>query len=662
MMSARSAIVIDSKRSPDGVPPEASAAALVSRAAAAVDRSRPSRESDRRQRQVRAAETRLLYENANTGSAVTIVIASLLAYALWDLVPRAIVSAWLLFVVLVSTARFVLAYRYQQANPDDAENSRWNAAFVVGVALAAAGWGVGALVLFPSGRPMSEMLVVFAVGGMMLGGASLLAARPEAFLMFLLPTGFLTVLRLAFEGDGDHLIMGFLGAVFTVATAVTTWRFHRAIETSFMLRFDNHDLIDSLQTAKRSADALNRDLELRVRDRTAKLTAADHRKDRFLATLAHELRNPLASIRFALEALKGETPPASDARAREIMDRQVGQLVRLVDDLLDVSRITADKIRLRREPLDLARVVTTAVESIDPLVTTSEQTLDVQLPSTPVWIDGDGTRLVQVLVNILNNASKFTSPGGRISLTAERELASAVVRVRDTGVGIGADVLPRVFDMFHQEEPSLDGPNAGLGIGLALARRLVEMHEGHIDIRSPGTGQGTEVEIRLPATAAPAASAVARHTSPVAAQHSLRVLIVEDNRDAAEMLRLMVSLYGHTTLVAHDGAAALTAAIRFAPDVIFLDIGLPVMNGYEVARTLRGMPQFNRVHIAAVTGWGQEEDRRKAREAGCDSHFTKPLSPETLEDLLAATAQRLLEGLPAAGTPRTRLADSGDAF
>ena len=175
------------------------------------------------------------------------------------------------------------------------------------------------------------------------------------------------------------------------------------------------------------------------------------------------------------------------------MDRQVGQLVRLVDDLLDVSRITADKIRLRREPLDLARVVTTAVESIDPLVTTSEQTLDVQL--TPVWIDGDGTRLVQVLVNILNNASKFTSPA-RISATAERrKFARAVVRVRDTGVGIGADVLPRVFDMFHQEEPSLDGPNAGLGIGLALARRLVEMHEGHIDIRSRGTGQGTEVDI-----------------------------------------------------------------------------------------------------------------------------------------------------------------------
>jgi signal transduction histidine kinase/CheY-like chemotaxis protein len=661
-MSTRSAIVLDSERSPEGISHDATAAQSPSAAAEAVDRSRPSRERDQRQLQVRAAETRLLYENANTGSAVTIVIASLLAYALWDLVPRVVISAWLLWVVLVSASRFVLAYRYQQANPDDAENRRWNAAFVVGVALAAAGWGVGAIVLYPSGRPMIEILVVFAVGGMMLGGASLLAARPEAFLMFLLPTGFLTALRLAFEGDGDHLIMGFLGAVFTVATAVTTWRFHRAIETSFMLRFDKQDLIESLQAAKRNADVVNRELELRVHDRTAKLTAADQRKDRFLATLAHELRNPLASIRFALEALRVETTATTAARAREVMDRQVGQLVRLVDDLLDVSRITADKIQLRREPIDLAPIVATAAESIAPLVVEADQTLDVRLPSTPVWIDGDATRLVQVLVNILNNASKFTPPGGRISLTAERELESVVLRVRDTGVGIGAGVLPRVFDMFHQEEPSLDRPTGGLGIGLTLARRLVEMHDGQIDIRSAGTSQGTEVEIRLPTTAAPAASAVARDASPPAAPHSLRVLIVEDNRDAAEMLQLLVSLSGHATLVAHDGAAALTSAIRFAPHVIFLDIGLPVMNGYEVARTLRGMPQFKHVLIAAVSGWGQEEDRRKAREAGCNSHFTKPLSPETLEDLLAETARRVLEGLPAAGTPRTRLADSGEAF
>src|SRR4029079_1477271 len=252
---------------------------------------------------------------------------------------------------------------------------------------------------------------------------------------------------------------------------------------------------------------------------------------------------------------------------------------------------------------DLERVVATALESIAPLAEAADLTLDVQLPSTPVWINGDTTRLVQVLVNVLNNAAKFTPPGGRISFTAEQQSGSVVMRIRDTGVGISPDVLPRVFDMFHQEEPVLDRSTGGLGIGLTLARRLVEMHEGRIVISSAGTGHGTEVEIHLPTTIVPAATAVAVGQRPVAATANLRVLIVEDNRDAAEMLNLAVSLLGHVTLVAHDGAAALTAAAQFRPDVIFLDIGLPVMDGYAVARTLRGMPEFNHVHIAAVTGW-----------------------------------------------------------
>jgi signal transduction histidine kinase len=589
---------------------------------------------------VHAAELRLLYENATTGSAAAIVIAALLAYAQWDVVPRSIISTWLVYVVVVSAARFELTRRYWRASPDDAANRRWNTAFVVGTALAAAGWGLGAIVLYPTGRPMNEIMVVFAVGGVMLGGASLLAGRKEAFLTFLVPTGFLTALRVASVGDADHLVMGLLGALFTVATVITTWRFHLAIESSLMLRFDNHDLIASLQTAKNEADALNRDLELRVRDRTAKLIEADQRKNEFLATLAHELRNPLAPIRFALEHLKGDVPPATAVRARDVIERQVGQLVRLVDDLVDVSRITANKIQLRREPLDLARLMTTAVESIAPLATMADHTLDVQMPSTPLAVNGDGVRLVQVFANVLNNAVKFTPRGGHIWFTADRQSNEAVVRVRDTGVGIAVDVLPRVFDMFHQAEPVLDRSTGGLGVGLTLVRRLVEMHEGRIDIRSRGTGQGTEVEIRLPITAEPAATAAADTAPPVGATGSLRVLIVEDNPDAAEMLELTVLRLGHVTRLARDGASALTAAAEFAPDVIFLDIGLPVMNGYAVARTLRGMPAFNHVHIAAVTGWGKEEDRQKAREAGCDSHFTKPLSPSMLEDLLATvTAQ-----------------------
>jgi signal transduction histidine kinase/ActR/RegA family two-component response regulator len=619
-------------------------------------------EGDRRRQQVRAAEIRLLYENGCTGTVATIVIASILAYAQRDVVPRAIVIAWLLCVLLVAAARFATLRSFRRASPADSDIGRWNTAFVAGAALAAAGWGAGAIALYPPGGPMNQVFVVFAVGGVMLGGASLLAARPEAFLTFLLPTGFLTALRLASEGDERHLMMGVLAAVFTIATVMTTWRFHRAIESSFRLRFDNHDLIESLQAAKDEAESLNRDLELRVRDRTARLLEADQRKDEFLATLAHELRNPLAPIRFALEALKADAPPAAQARARDVIERQIRQLVRLVDDLLDLSRITANKIQLRREPLQLAALMATAVESITPLAAAAGHTLHAELPPAPVRVDGDGARLVQVFANVLNNAVKFTPPGGRIWFTADAHADEAIVRIRDTGVGIAPDALPRVFDMFHQGEPVLDRSTSGLGIGLTLARRLVEMHDGRIDIDSAGKGQGTSVEIRLPLAAAPPATAVASDQPPAEAARNLRVLIVEDNPDAAEMLELAVSRLGHATALAHDGAAAIQSATRFQPDVILLDIGLPVMNGYTVARTLRGMPGFSRVHIAAVTGWGQDEDRRKARDAGCDTHFTKPLSPAALEDLLAAIARRVPEGHGAAGTPRTRLGDSGGAF
>jgi signal transduction histidine kinase/ActR/RegA family two-component response regulator len=613
---------------------------------------------------VRAAETRLLYENAGTGTIVTILIATLLAYAQSGDISRVALSIWLLYMLLVAAARLLLARRYWRVLPRTTESDYWNVAFTVGVALAAAGWAAAAVVLSSPARPMNETFLVFVVGGVMLGGASLLAARPEAFLTFLLPTGLVTALRLAAIGDEAHLMMGFLGALFTAATVATTWRFHRVIEFSFKLRFDNDDLIESLQTAKQQADALNRDLEMRVSDRTAKLVEADQRKDEFLAMLAHELRNPLAPIRFALESLKAGTPPARALQAREVIERQVEQLVRLVDDLLDVSRITANKIHLRREPHELGRLMATAVESIMPLVTAADQQLDVRMPSTPIRIDGDAARLVQIFANVLNNAVKFTPRGGQIWFTADEQSTEAVVRIRDTGIGIASDVLPRVFDMFRQAAPILERSAGGLGIGLSLARRFIEMHGGRIAINSQGLGQGTEVEIHLPIAPGQAATAVAaeRDASAAAASRNLRVLIVEDNRDAAAMLELAVSQLGHVTRVAHDGATAIPAALEFAPDLILLDIGLPVMNGYAVVRALRERPEFTNVHVAAITGWGQDDDRRKAREAGFDSHFTKPLALEALEDLLATIAHRTVSGQDAASAPRAGLTDSGAAF
>ena len=621
-----------------------------------------------RRRHVHAAEVRLLYENATTGVVASVLIALPLAYVQRSGSSTLVISTWLSFVLVVALTRLAIARQYWRDSPREISSQRWKALFAGGTAAAAVTWGMAGMMFYDPAHPTSGTFLMFVLGGVMLGGASLLAARPEAFLAFFLPIGLLTSIRLASAGGEEHLMMAFLVVIFTVATIATTWRFHVAIASSLELRFDNLELIESLRAAKNYTDALNLDLELRVQDRTVMLTEADQRKNEFLATLAHELRNPLAPIRFALETLKGDSPPVMAARARDVIDRQVGQLVRLVDDLLDVSRITTGKMMLRREPHDLARLIATAVEAIMPLVTAADHTLEVELPVAPSYVDGDGARLVQVFANALNNAVKFTPRGGRIWVTAERQSDEAVVRIRDNGLGIAPDVLPRVFDMFQQAEPILERSAGGLGIGLTLARRLVEMHQGRIEISSPGPGRGTEVEIRLPTTAAVDAQAPKAEKPAVAAGRSLRVLIVEDNLDAAEMLDMAVSILGHNTRVANDGVTALTLAGQFAPEVILLDVGLPVMNGYAVAQALRARPEHHRIHIAAVTGWGQDEDRRKAREAGFDSHFTKPLAPAALEELLARVAQGLAADGDEISGPRTRFTDaastklSGDSF
>jgi CheY-like chemotaxis protein len=323
-----------------------------------------------------------------------------------------------------------------------------------------------------------------------------------------------------------------------------------------------------------------------------------------------------------------------------VISRQTQQLVRLVDDLLDVSRITANKMVLRREPHDVARLMTSAVESIQPLAAAADHRLSVTPPPAPLSVHGDGARLVQVFSNILNNSVKFTPPGGRIWFEAQQQADEVEVRIRDTGVGIAPAALPRVFDMFRQGDPLPERSTGGLGIGLTLARRLVEMHEGRIDISSQGPGLGTEVVIHLPVAAVPYAEATMLDRPPAGVTRHLRVLIVEDNADAAEMLDMAVSQLGHTTRLARDGPTALRIATQFAPDLVLLDIGLPGISGYTVAQTLRARPEFREVHLAAVTGWGQDEDRRRAREAGFDSHFTKPLSPAALEELMATVGQR----------------------
>ncbi len=369
------------------------------------------------------------------------------------------------------------------------------------------------------------------------------------------------------------------------------------------------------------------------------LRDADRRKDEFLAMLAHELRNPLAPIRNAVHILK--RPGISDEQlewARGIIERQVDQLTRLVDDLLDVSRITQGKITLQKEKLDLMTVVGRALETSRPLIDARKHQLAVSLPSESVRLKGDLLRLAQVVSNLLSNAAKYTDEGGAIWLTAEPEDDELVLRVKDNGMGIPAEELPHIFDLFIQAERSLDRAQGGLGIGLTLVRIIVELHGGRVEAFSDGPGRGSEFEARLPlltderreASDLPGIVKDSASTLP----RPRRVLVVDDNEDSAESLAVMLRLEGHEAVVAHDGQGAIEMARAFQPQVALLDIGLPGMNGYEVARRLRAQPGGREAALIALTGYGQAEDRQRSLEAGFDHHLTKPVNYDTLMSLI----------------------------
>jgi CheY-like chemotaxis protein/nitrogen-specific signal transduction histidine kinase len=369
------------------------------------------------------------------------------------------------------------------------------------------------------------------------------------------------------------------------------------------------------------------------------LREADRRKDEFLATLSHELRNPLAPLHTALEVLRlaGYDPVRRD-QAHAIMERQLQQLVRLTDDLLDVSRITRNRIELRRERIDLRSVLLGAVETNQPLVDAAGHELTCDLPGAPCWLDADFTRLSQAFANLLNNAAKYTDRGGRVSVSLTTDRGYAVVAIRDSGIGIAPSVMPRIFDIFMQVDRSLNRAQGGLGIGLTLARRLIELHDGALEASSDGQGRGSTFIARLPLVAGAPEAEPARDTAPAAAVRC-RVLIAEDIPDAAEMLRVMLDLLGHDVRVALDGVQAVAVALEFAPQIALLDIGMPRKDGYEAAREIRAA-LGPAIVLVALTGWRQDEDQRRALEAGFDYHLTKPAAPGRLEALIALAAGR----------------------
>jgi signal transduction histidine kinase/ActR/RegA family two-component response regulator len=370
------------------------------------------------------------------------------------------------------------------------------------------------------------------------------------------------------------------------------------------------------------------------------LREADRRKDEFLATLAHELRNPLAPIRNAVEIMRlAQADPIATANARRLVERQLKHLVRLIDDLLDVSRITQGRLELRREKADVAIALRMALETSRPLIEAKSHSLHVDLPPQPLFVDIDVTRMAQVFANLLNNSAKYSAPGSAIAVRLFAAGDEAVTTFSDTGIGIPPGMLDRVFEMFARVTRAGESTPDGLGIGLTLARRLVELHGGQVTAHSEGLNRGSTFTVRLPAwqpaTSATSVTAHTRAETAVAAESARRrILIADDNRDAAMSLALLLEMEGHDVRRAHDGVEALEIAEAFRPDVVVLDIGMPRLDGYGAARELRARPWAQKVLLLALTGWGQQEDKRLAREAGFDHHLVKPVDPDALRELL----------------------------
>jgi PAS domain S-box-containing protein len=434
-------------------------------------------------------------------------------------------------------------------------------------------------------------------------------------------------------------------------------------EPALLDRLRNGERIDHFETVRVAKDGRRIDISLTVspvlnaagrvvgaskvaRDVTqrkhaeAALRDADRRKDEFLATLAHELRNPLAPIRNSLHILRmtADNDPAAE-RVYEMMERQVNHMVRLVDDLMEVSRITRGLIELRKEETNLATILRTAVETSKPLIDAAEHQLAISIPQEPILLFGDTMRLGQVFANLLNNAAKYTNRGGQIWLTAQIDGSAAIISVRDNGIGMSKTMLPVVFDMFMQADRSTNRSQGGLGIGLTLVKQLVEMHGGSVSVHSDGEAQGTEVIVTVPIVAAPRAVIHSSQTQKPATLPARRVLVVDDNEDSAASLGMLLKYLGTDVQIANDGATALSMVKAYRPDIVLLDIGMPGMDGFEVAQAIRKCPEYDQILLIALTGWGQSEDRLRTRAAGFDHHLVKPADIGALQSLLIAAGR-----------------------
>jgi signal transduction histidine kinase len=621
--------------------------------------------------QIRAAQVRLLYEQLPSALLATIVNATILIAILWREVSPTALIGWWLVVLVVALGRYIHRRFYLRNFSANIDSPDWERRYLYGVAVNGALWGLAGFSFFTPHSYVHQVFLAFVLMGMASGSISTLSSSRWAYRLFLILALFPYAAQLVRAADALHLAMAGMLALYLMMMAMIGYRIHRTVTESLRLRFDNMDLLQNLKRAKDHQEAVNRELatqvaerhaaqgalqkayvelERKVAERTAELTRSEEalrdaamRKDEFLAMLGHELRNPLAPIQNALQVMhKSRASDSVVTRAHEIIDRQVDRLTRLVDDLLDVSRIVSGKISLQEAMLMIANVINHAVEGCRPFIEARNQDLVLRVPGEPLWIKGDLVRLDQVISNLLNNAAKYSDVGTRIELDVLASEQWVTVRVKDNGTGITSDFLPHVFDLFAQANHSPGRIQGGLGIGLTLVKRLVEMHGGRVEVHSEGPGRGSEFLVHLPRQRKPAQAElrIVPPKQPNGSEEPVRVMVVDDNHDAAESLAYLLSLEGHTVDVAYDGVTALSEAAKFHPQVVVLDIGMPGMDGYQVARALRAGESTRSMTIIALTGYGQPDDRERARAAGFDDHLTKPIDTELLIGILRTKAAR----------------------
>jgi signal transduction histidine kinase/CheY-like chemotaxis protein len=596
---------------------------------------------------IRAELVRMLYANVRVSQAVALVNGAVLAAVQSVVIERAVAFTWLAFLVCVTLARLYLGLRFTRSAPKAADMWRWLALFGAGALASGVVWGSAAWLLYPPDSVVHQVFMAFVLGGMVAGAVSLLTPVFPVFLAFAACSLLPAILRFLWTGDYMHYAMGGMGTLFLLAMLASGKRVHDTILQAMLLRFENQDLVEDLSSARghlqaanadllttqQTLQTLNEELEGRVAERTAALERADRHKDEFLAMLSHELRSPLAAI-CTSSYLLGKLDAGSHRveHARQVIERQALYLSRLVDDLLDVTRIARGKITIRRERVDLATCVRRAADDQSALFGKLGVRLSVNVPASAAFAAVDPIRIAQLIGNLLQNAAKFTPAGGGVNLSLHVSNDGVELRVSDDGAGIDPAILPTLFEPFVQGDRKGARIEGGLGLGLAVVKGIAELHGGSVRVQSNGRGQGATFTVCLPLALGEVSPESPGSSIPAALPNRF-VLVVDDNRDAADTLAMLVNMLGHAAQVAYDGPSAIRIALGHPPDVVLCDLGMPGMNGYEVARTLRS--QHKDIRLIAVTGYTRAQDAAEATAAGFEAYVTKPPPPDTIKALLA---------------------------